>query len=391
MLKLFLTQLERRFDMTNATHRQESTAATLYVGCELGAKEWLLTMSTAPDAKRQRARVRPGDRAALEQVLARAKARCGLPADAPVRSCYEAGRDGFWPHRLLTLLGVTNLVVDSSSIEVSRRARRAKTDRLDGQKLLRMLLRYWGGERDLWHVVHVPSRAVEDARHASRGLTTLQQERTRYRNRIHSLLALHGVGRLRLDERLPERLAVVRDWADEALPPGVQARVLETWRLLQTVETERERARRAERQQAISTATGAPTAVHRLVQLRAIAARSATVLVDELLCRDLRNRRQVGALTGLVSAPYRSGTITRDQGIAPSGLAAVRRVAVEIAWAWVRYQPSSALTRWYHRRFGSGGAVTRRIGIVALARRVIIALWRYVEHGIIPEGALLKA
>jgi transposase len=199
------------------------------------------------------------------------------------------------------------------------------------------------------------------------------------------------VPRLRLDEQLPERLATVRDWAGEALPPGVQARVLETWRLLESVEAERQRARRTERQHVHATAAPGPTPAQRLAQLRAIAARSATVLADELFSRDLRNRRQVGALTGLVSAPYRSGTIVRDQGVAPSGLPAVRRVAVEIAWAWVRYQPTSALTQWYHRRFGSGGVVTRRIGIVALARRVIIALWRYLETGVVPEGARLKA
>ncbi len=377
--------------MTSTTHRNECNAAALYTAFELSAKEWLLTMSTAADARRQRARVRPGDRGALERVLVTAKARFGLAPAAPVRSCYEAGRDGFYPHRLLTALGVVNLVVDSSSIEVSRRARRAKTDRLDGEKLLRMLFRHWGGEKDMWHVVHVPSREVEDARHASRALTTLQGERTRYRNRIHSLLALHGVPRLRLDAQLPERLATVRDWAGEALPPGVRARVLETWRLLQSVEAERQRARRTERQQVRATAATANTTAQRLARLRAIAARSATVLADELFSRDLRNRRQVGALTGLVSAPYRSGTIARDQGVAPSGLPAVRRVAVEIAWAWLRYQPTSTLTLWYHQRFGGGGAVTRRIGIVALARRVIIALWRYVEHGIVPEGALLKA
>jgi transposase len=308
-----------------------------------------------------------------------------------VRSCYEAGRDGFWPHRLLTQLGVTNLVVDSSSIEVPRRARRAKTDRLDGEKLLRLLLRHWGGEREMWHVVHVPSRAVEDARLASRGVTTLQAERTRQRNRIHSLLALHGVSRLRLDARLPERLVMVRDWTGEPLPPGVQARVLDTWHLLQAVETERQRVWRTERQRVRATATTATTPTQRLARLRGIAARSATVLADELFSRGLRNRREVGALTGLVSAPYRSGTIAWDQGIAPSGLPAVRRIAIEIAWAWLRYQPTSALAQWYHRRFGGGGAVTRRIGIVALARRVIIALWRYVEHGIVPEGAQLKA
>jgi transposase len=361
----------------------------LYVAVELGATEWLLTMSTGPAARRQRTRVRPGDRAGLTRALAQAKTRLGLAAAAAVRSCYEAGRDGFWVHRYLTALGVTSLVVDSSSIEVSRRARRAKTDRLDGEKLLRLLLRHWGGERGLWQVVHVPSPAVEDARQASRGLTTLQRERTRYRNRIHGLLALHGVGRLRLDGRLPDRLAATRDWAGAPLPPGVQARVLETWRVLQTVEAERQRAQRLERQAVRPTAADA--VAQRLARLRGVAARGATVLAAELFSRALRNRREVGALTGLVSAPYRSGTIVRDQGIAPSGLPAVRRIAVEIAWAWVRYQPLSALTRWYQQRFGGGGAVTRRIGIVALARRVIIALWRYVESGVVPEGALLKA
>jgi transposase len=376
--------------MTSTTHRPESTATTLYAALELGSKEWWLTMSVTAAATRQRVRVPPGNQDAIHRALTTAKARFGVTADAVVRSCYEAGRDGFWPHRLLTRLGVTNLVVDSSSIEVPRRARRAKTDRLDGEKLLRLLLRHWGGERDMWQVVHVPSRDVEDARHASRGLTTLQADRTRYRNRIHRVLALHGV-RLRLDERLPERLAAAGDWAGAPLPPGVQARVLATWRLLQAVEAERQRARRTERQQVRPTATPAGTPAQRLARVRGIAARSATVLADELFSRRLRNRREVGALTGLVSAPYRSGTIAWDQGVAPSGLPAVRRVAVEIAWAWLRYQPTSALTQWYQQRFGGGGAVTRRIGIVALARRVIIALWRYVETGAVPAGALLKA
>jgi transposase len=377
--------------MTSTTHRQESTAAALYVALELSAREWLLTMSTGPDGRRQRARLRPGDRAGFAQAIATAKARLGVAEGAPVRSCYEAGRDGFWPHRFLTALGVLNLVVDSSSIEVPRRARRAKTDRLDGEKLLRLLLRHWGGERGMWQVVHVPTREAEDGRHASRGLTTLARERTRYRNRIHGLLALHGVGRVRLDARLPDRLDAVRDWAGEPLPSGIQARVLETWRLLQAVEAERQRARRTERQQVRATGATALTMAQRLARVRGIAARSATVLADELFNRALRNRREVGALTGLVSAPYRSGTIARDQGLAPSGLPAVRRIAVEIAWAWLRYQPTSALARWYHRRFGGAGAVTRRIGIVALARRVIIALWRYVETGVVPEGAQLKA
>jgi transposase len=165
--------------------------------------------------------------------------------------------------------------------------------------------------------------------------------------------------------------------------------VLETHRLLQAVEIERQRARRLERQHV--RARPAVTCAQRLTQLRGVAARSATILADELLGRALRNRREVGALSGLVSAPYRSGSIQRDQGLVRSGVPAVRRLAVELAWAWVRYQPTSALTQWYQRRFASGGAVTRRIGIVALARRVLIALWRYSETGVVPEGARLKA
>jgi len=376
--------------MTSPTHREECSAAALYVGIELGLREWFLALSPGPAAGRLRVRVRPGDRAAVVEAITRATARFGLPAAAPVRSCYEAGRDGFWPHRFLATLGVNNLVVDSSSIEVPRRRRRAKTDRIDGEKLLQLLLRHWGGERNMWQVVHVPSPAAEDARHASRSLTTLQRERTRCRNRIHSLLALHGV-RLRVDAQLPARLVAARDWAGAPVPPGVQARGLETWRVWQAVETERRARRTAEQQQVRTASTPALAMAQRLTRLQGIAARSATVLAEELFSRNLRNRRQVGALSGLVSAPYRSGTLQHDQGLAGSGLPAVRRIAVEIAWAWVRFQPQSALTQWYQARFGSGGAVARRIGIVALARRVLIALWRYATTGLLPEGAVLKA
>jgi transposase len=282
-------------------------------------------------------------------------------------------------------------VVDSSSIEVPRRARRAKTDRLDGEKLLRMLLRYWGGERAVWSVVRVPTPAAEDARHASRSLTTLQAERTRYRNRIHSLLALHGVARLRLDERFAAHLAAARDWAGEALGPELQARVLEQWRLLQAVEAERRTRRRAERARVWATQAAGRTMAQRLTQVRGVAARAATILSDELFARDLRTRREVGALSGLVSAPYQSGERRLDQGLSRSGIPAVRRIAVQLAWAWLRYQPASALSQWYQQRFGRGGPGLRKVGIVALARRLLIALWRYVTTDVMPEGARLKA
>jgi transposase len=262
---------------------------------------------------------------------------------------------------------------------------------VDGEKLLAMLLRYWGGERRLWQVVRVPTPEAEDARHASRSLTTLQAERTRYRNRIHSLLALVGVTRLRVDARLPARLAQVRDWADQPLGRELQARVLESWRLLQAVEGERRARRRAERARVAAGATRAAAIARQLGQVRGLAARTATILSDELFTRDLRNRRQVGGLSGLVSAPYQSGETRRDQGLMRSGLPAVRRVAMQLAWGWLRYQPTSALSRWYQTRFGHGGPGMRRLGIVALARRLLIALWRYVATGVVPEGAVLKA
>jgi transposase len=346
-------------------------------------------MSTGPDGRRQRARVAPGDRAALARVIGTARARLGVAETAPVRSCYEAGRDGFWPHRFLTGCAVDNLVVDSSSIEVPRRARRTKTDRLDGERLLRLLLRHWGGERGMWQVVHVPTPAVEDARHASRALTTLQAERTRLRNRIRGCLALQGITRVRLDAQLPARLAGLTDWAGAPLPPGLVARIRETHQVLQAVEDACRRARRQERQRV--QGAQATSCAPRLAHLCGVAARSATILADELFSRGLRNRREVGALSGLVSAPYRSGTIQRDQGLVRSGVPAIRRIAIELAWAWLRYQPTSALSQWYHRRFGGGGAATRRIGVVALARRVLIALWRYSETGVVPAGARLKA
>lgn len=375
--------------MSSTTHQAQSTSAVLYVAVELSRDAWLLTMSTGVAGARRRVSVKP-TREQVAAAIAAAKARFGLASDVAVRSCYEAGRDGFWPDRLLTALGVSNLVVDSSSIEVPRRARRAKTDRLDGEKLLRLLLRYWGGERDCWHVVRVPTPALEAARHDSRALTTLQQERTRYRNRIHSLLALDGV-RLAIDARLPARLAAARDWDGAPLRAEVQARILETWRLLQAVETERATRRRAERQRVRTSPDPTAVVARRLTRLTGIAARTATILAEELFSRGLRNRRQVGALCGLVSAPHRSGTRALDQGLTGSGIPAVRRVAVEIAWLWVRYQPTSVLTQWYQTKFAHGGPGLRNVGIVALARRLMIALWRYVDQGITPAGARVTA
>lgn len=377
--------------MSQVPHHGESTenGPVLYMALELSARRWQLAFGLGLATPSRRRTIPAGDETALRQELAAARQRFGLAATAPVRSCYEAGRDGFWVHRWLAQLEVTNVVVDSASIEVSRRRRRAKTDRLDADALLRRLIRYWLGERDQWKVVHVPSVAVEDARHAERSLAMLTAERTRYRNRLHGVLATQGV-RLRLGPAFLAQLATVTRPDGAGLPAGVVARLTLQWTLLQTVEAALRQARAAQRTAVAAAATPAAVRTQRLQQLKGIRARSAAVLATELFARDLRNRREVGALSGLVPVPYQSGDAGHDQGISRAGLTHVRRIAVEVAWAWVRWQPDSALTRWYRQRFGAGGGRLRRIGIVALARKLLIALWRYSEHGIVPTGAAVR-
>jgi transposase len=377
--------------MTSATTSQgKSTAGgTLYVGLELSAREWRLAFSAGMDTAVWQTVIPAGDREAWLRAVARAKARYRLSPTAAVWSCYEAGRDGFWPHRWLAAEGVHNRVIDSSSIEVNRRARHAKTDRLDAAKLVRLLLRVALGERDVWHEVHVLTPEAEAMRHAPRSLTMITQERTRWRNRIHSLLATVGV-RVPLTARFPARLETARTWDGLPVPAALQARVQLAWRLLQHVETERTALRRAARAAQRAAATPAAQQVQQLTQLRAIGDRFAWMLATEVCCRDVRNRRQVGALTGFTAVPYRSGTIAHDQGISRAGLVQLRAQAVETAWVWVQWQPDSELTRWYQQRFGSGGPGTRRLGIVALARRLVIALWRYSQDGVVPPGAVFK-
>jgi transposase len=357
---------------------------------ELSARRWQLAFGLGLATPSRRRTITAGDEAALRREMISAAARFGLSPTTRVRSCYEAGRDGFWVHRLLERLDVINVVVDSASIEVSRRPRRAKTDRLDAEALLRRLIRYWLGEQDQWKIVHVPSVEAEDARHLERTLAMLTGERTRCRNRLHGLLATHGL-RVRMTRAFGAQLTTLTAPDGGPLPPGVIARLSVTWRLLQTIEHERRAARTAQAAQARAAATPAAVRTQRLRQLRGIQVGSAAVLAKEVFGRDLRNRREVGALSGLVPVPYQSGAAGHDQGISRAGVKAVRRILVEVAWGWVRWQPDSELTRWYRMRFAAGGGRLRRIGIVALARKLLIALWRYSEHGIIPAGAVLRA
>jgi transposase len=380
--------------MTRATRRAEYTgsiAPCLYLAFELGIEEWKLGFTTDPGAK-PRVRVMPArDLERLAREIVDAKKWFGLKAATAVRSCYEAGRDGFWLHRYLASIGIANAIVDSSSIEVNRRLRRAKSDRVDVRKLLGMLLRYHAGERGLWSVVRVPTVDDEDRRQLHRELRTLKKEYTRVTNRVKGLLANQGI-------RLPKGTDVgavldnLRLWDGSPMPTGLRARLQREWehaRFLHTKILELER----ERQRVIAHGHGQGVdKVRQLLRLRAIGPSGAWVYVNEFFgWRRFRNRKEVGAAAGLTPTPYQSGDASREQGISKAGSRHIRAVAIEMAWCWLRYQPRSRLSRWYHARFGRGGARARKVGIVALARKLLIELWRFLEHGVVPEGARLKA
>jgi transposase len=378
--------------MTEATRSTECTAATetLYVAFELGSTKWTLATTTGPAHRPRLREVTAGDLAAVHRELVMAKARFGVPLEASVRSCYEAGRDGFWLHRSLISRGIANVVVDSSSIQVNRRARRAKTDRLDARQLLALLWRWAAGERQVWSVVHVPTPEAEDQRQLMREITTVGEDRTRTRNRIHALLATQGL-RLALAPRFLGRLASAQTGDGRPVPPAWRARIEREWQALETIER-RLTTLRAARDAAIASGSDRVSVVaRRLCRLRGVAETSAAVFSAELFgTRAFANGRQVGALTGLVPVPYRSDQRVQDQGISKAGRTELRRMALQVAWGWQRWQPDSALTQWFRRRFVAAGGRSKRIGIVALARKLIVALWHFVEHGVLPAGARLK-
>jgi transposase len=326
----------------------------------------------------------------LEREIERAKQRFRVPQTAGVMSCYEAGRDGFWLHRYLVSQEIENLVVDSASIEVNRRARRAKTDRLDVKKLLTMLIRYDSGEQKVWSVVQVPSVAAEDSRHLHRQLRSFKADRTRHINRIKGLLVGQGV-RLPVGAEFLESLAKVRLWDGRSLPSGLRFRLEREYVCFEFV-AEQVKALEAERRELLRTSTEANVEqVRQLLRLRGIGENSAWLFVMEFFgWRAFRTRRQVGGLAGLTPTPYQSSEQSREQGIDKSGNRPIRSMAIEIAWGWLRHQPESELSRWFQQRFGQGSKRLRKIGIVALARKLLIALWRYLEYGEIPAGAQLK-
>jgi transposase len=362
----------------------------LHLAFELGWTHWKLAFTIGHAQKPRQRTITARDLAALEQEIAKAKKRFQLAEATAVVSCYEAGRDGFWLHRYLMARGVANVVVDSASIEVKRRKRRAKSDRLDANKLVQMLLRYHAGENKVWSVVRVPSVTDEDQRHLHRELQELKDDQTRHVNRIKGLLASQGLALAAINDELPVAVADARLWDGTSLGAELQGRLLreyQRWQFVhdQVLERTRERRRRI-----LCDETAHVDMVRRLLGLAGIGVNGAWLLVYEFFAwRKLQNRKQVGALVGLTGTPYQSGDSTREQGISKAGSKRMRKMLVELAWCWLRWQPESALSRWYARRFGTGKGPARKIGIVAVARKLLIALWRYLERSEVPAGAKL--
>lgn len=380
--------------MSKKTTRNEQyidNRPTLYLAFELGVKEWKLGFSTGLGQKARRRTIPARNLERLQEEIAAAKKRFALSEGAPVMSCYEAGRDGFWLHRYLTHVGIRNLVVDSSSIEVNRRLRRTKSDRLDVEKLLTMLIRFQLGEKKIWSVLHVPSAEDEDRRQLHRELRTLKKEKGRTTNRIKGLLANQGI-RLEAPMKLSDsQLETIRLWDGAPLPPALKSRLRRDWKhvlflkqQIATLESERNRILKKSNEPNVQK-------VQQLALLRGIGENGSWVFVQEFFgWRKFRNRREIGSLSGLTPTPYQSGELMHEQGISKAGNRHVQVMAVELAWCWLRFQPDSKLSLWFMKRFADGGPVARKIGIVALARRLLIDLWRFLETGVIPEGAQLK-
>jgi transposase len=362
----------------------------LAMSFELGATEWKMAFSPGLGQQPRHRTVAAGDLEAVTKEIAAAKARFKLSSDVRVVSCYEAGRDGFWIHRALELLGIENHVVDSAAIEVNRRARRAKTDRLDAAKLVGMLLRYLAGETRVWKVVRVPTEEEEDRRHLHRELKTVKGARTAVTNRIKGLLATVGV-RLAEIAELPRLLERVRLWNGNPMPKWLKARVEREWQEREQLE---QRIAELEKQRMELLRNGKDSGsecARKLHALRGMGPNASWLYSLEFFAwRGFRNRRQIGGLAGLTPTPYQSGVERREQGICKAGNRWMRSLAIEIAWGWLRYQPESELSRWYRERYGNGSTRLRKIGIVALARKLLIELWKYLQTGTPPAGAVLK-
>ena len=389
---------------TNSPPQVNSRVNTLYISIELSATKWKLGFA---DRFGRIPRVRSldaGDFRLLRREIKAAKKTFGLEADASVVSCYEAGRDGFWIHRCLVSMGIESHIVEPASIEVNRKKRRAKTDRIDAQKIVIALMRFKVGDRFACRMIRIPDAESEDARHLNREMRTIKTEQTAHSNRIRSLLVTQGISNVVIDRNFARQLESMR--TAEGIPLAKQLRqrlrrefdrlalATEQIRLLpmQQAKMIRLAAKEVAQSEAEANSPRAAVIAEHLMSLSGIGPVTAWTLSTEVFSwRDIANRRQLAALAGLTPTPHASGDEEKEQGISKSGRGELRVLMIEIAWDWLLHQPSSELTKWYERRFNDGTKRNRKIGIVALARKLLVALGKYVRDGEIPADAKLKS
>lgn len=364
----------------------------LLASLELSQSKWLLTVLQPLTRRFSKFSIKAGETGALLEKLRQQQAKAERQAKSSLKlvTIYEAGLDGFWLHRVLSEAGIENHVVDAGSIAAPRRSKRAKTDRLDGEVLIRVLASWLRREPRVCSMVAVPTIEEEDDRRLSRERQQLVSERTALTNRINGLLLTQGVRDFdpqRRDRR--ERLEQCVTGDGQPLPPHLKAelvRMLERLELLlgqiKAVEGERDRLVRQ---------SPPDSALAMLVDVRSIGEQSAYELTTECLYRDYANQRKIASYSGLAPSPWRSGSIEHEQGLSGSGNPRLRKLMIQLAWLWQRNQPDSELTRWFQAKVKDQGKRVRRIAIVGLARKLLIALWRYVKQGVVPAGAVLKS
>jgi transposase len=368
----------------------------IFVSLELSRSTWLMTsLSPGKGEKMSRHSVTAGDTAELVKLFTELKRKAAIRTGQsyPIITLQEAGLDGFWLHRVLQQQGIESHVVDPASIATSRRRRRAKTDKIDGETLLRALLAYKRGEPRVCAMVVAPSPEQEDRRRLCRERQTLIAERITHVNRIKGLLFAQGVSDyapLRRDRRV--RLEALHTGDGRELPSHLKVQIgreLDRLELLlehiKAVEVEQDALLAAASK--LGTETAAPDPVTMLLALKAVGANFAAVLWSEAFYRHFANRRQLAAYAGLAPTPWRSGSIEREQGVSKAGNPRLRTMMIQLAWLWLRHQPQSALARWFKTHSQRG----RKTAIVALARKLLVALWKYVTSGVIIEGAVMKS
>lgn len=356
------------------------------IGLELSNTKWVMCFSEGQRLRRKSVEAR--DQKAVKEQIVQAKKKLGLSESCEVYSCYEAGREGFWVHRFLEKIGVSNRVLDPASIEVNRRARRKKTDRIDAEKLVRLLMRIeLCGEKQVCAEVRVPSWEQEAAMRVHRARERLVKESTGHRARIKSILLLHGVV-VREVERI--KFGALVDWEGKKLPESVVVELEGEQRRLELVQKQKEQLEREQEQRIKAGQEVGAKRACKLKFLRGVGLQSSWLLSYEFFWRDFHNRKEVGASAGLSGSPYASGQSEHEQGISKAGNRRVRTACIELAWCWLRFQPQSSLSQWYEKQYGWGTKRNRRVGIVALARKLLVALWKYLYQGLVPENAVLK-